>query len=219
MIRVLTLFIVFLISFNIALGQEVTEEWEKIKKTVESMTDTTTYEQIVELLGKPYEEFATPSLPEEYILYFNIPNEPDYMCWIMLSTENKTFLYWGGEKRRKKAFERLKIWEDIRIAAKEKRIDFLLEISNDTIQCVECNEGEDWRSKEEFFSNHLEQIEISDTKEYSVYSESYYEEKGYTKRYRINYAYEGGEGPGYNLIYTILEGENGIKFQGVFSVL
>jgi len=99
----------------------------------------------------------------------------------------------------KEEFERLKIWEDIRIAAKEKRIDFLLEISNDTIQCVECNEGEDWRSKEEFFSNHLEQIEISDTKEYSVYSESYYKEKGYTKRYRINYAYEGGEGKGYNL--------------------
>jgi len=53
------------------------------------------------LLGKPYDEFVTPSLPEEYVLYFNIPDEPDYLYWIMLGTKNKTFLYWGGEKQKK----------------------------------------------------------------------------------------------------------------------
>jgi len=114
-------------------------------------------------------------------------------------------------------FKRLKIWEDIRIAAKEKRIDFLLEISNDTIQCIECNNGSSWISKEEFFTNHIIQIETSDNKEYSVHSEKYDHENGYSKRHRIMYSYKGGEG-GYNSIFPILEGENGIQFQGVFSV-
>ena len=54
-----------------------------------------------------------------------------------------------------KKFERLEIWEEIRMAAKVKRIDYLLE--------------------------------ISDTKEYLVYSEKYEDKSGFSKRYRINY--------------------------------
>jgi hypothetical protein len=116
-----------------------------------------------------------------------------------------------------KEFERLEIWEDIRIAVKENRIDYLLEISKDTLECIECNNGEDWILKETFFVNYLEQIEISDSKEYSIYSETYEDEKGFNKRYRINYAYKG-KGEKHNSIYTILEGEKGIQFQGVFGV-
>ncbi len=113
----------------------------------------------------------------------------------------------------------MEIWEEIRIAAKEKRIDYLLGISKDTLECIECNEGESWILKEEFFTKYLEQIEISDSKEYSIYSEKYEEEKGFTKRYRISYSY-GGEGKveKHNSIYTILKGTDGIKFQGVFGV-
>lgn len=118
-----------------------------------------------------------------------------------------------------KEFERLKIWEDIRIAAKEKRIDYLLEISKDTLECMGGNNGEDWISKEKFISNHLGQIEVSDNKEYSIYSEKYEEENGFNKRYRIGYNYGGGgKGEKHSSIYTILEGEKGIQFQGVFGV-
>ncbi len=123
-----------------------------------------------------------------------------------------------GNNQSQKEFERLEIWEEIRIAAKEKRIDYLLEISKDTLECIECNEGESWILKEEFFTKYIEQIEISDSKKYNIYSEKYEEEKGFAKRYRINYSYEGGKGEKHNSIYTILKGEDGIKFQGVFRV-
>ena len=118
-----------------------------------------------------------------------------------------------------KEFERLEIWEEIRIAAKEKRIDYLLEISKDTLECIECNEGESWITKEEFFNNYLYQIETSDIKEYSTYLEKYEDEKGFSKRYQINYAYGGnGKGEKHNSVYTILTGEKRIQFQGVLGV-
>ena len=118
-----------------------------------------------------------------------------------------------------KEFERLKIWEEIRIAAKEKRIDYLLEISKDTLECIECNDGKSWITKEEFFNNYLKQIEISETKEYNIYSEKYEEEKGFNRRYRINYSYGGNErGQMHNSIYTILTGEKRVQFQGVFGI-
>ena len=43
----------------------------------------------------------TPSLPEEYVLYFDVPNEPEKMYWVMLDTKTKHFLYWGHEKQKK----------------------------------------------------------------------------------------------------------------------
>ena len=105
------------------------------------------------------------------------------------------------------------------MAAKEKRIDYLLEISKDTLECIECNAGNSWITKEEFFRNYLHQIEISDTKEYLVYSEKYEDKSGFSKRYRINYAYSRTIfGEHSNSIYTILTGEKRIQFQGVFSV-
>ena len=75
--------------------------FKQIIAKVEVMTEATTYYQIIETLGQPYEKFATPSLPEEYVLYFNVPDEPQYMYWIMLDTENKTFLYWSQQKTKK----------------------------------------------------------------------------------------------------------------------
>lgn len=111
------------------------------------------------------------------------------------------------------------VWEDIRTAVKEKRINYLQEISKDTLDCIECNKGESKVAKEEFFINYLEQMEQLDTKEYSVYAEKYEEVVGFNTRYRINYAFnKDRKMEGYNSIYTILKGENGIQFQGVFSV-
>ena len=118
-----------------------------------------------------------------------------------------------------KKFKRLEIWEEIRNAVKEKRIDYLLEISTDTLECLGCNDGGNWISKEEFFSNYLEQIEISESKEYSIYSEKYEKVKGFSKRYRIGYNYGGGgRGEKNGIIYTLLKGEKGIQFQGLFGI-
>jgi len=101
MTHLLILPILFLtLGLNVQ-GQEITYEWSNIKEFVEKMNDSTTYNQIIELLGKPYNEFATPSLPEEYVLYFDIPRESSYMYWVILDTKKKTFLYWGNEKQKK----------------------------------------------------------------------------------------------------------------------
>jgi len=129
-------------------------------------------------------------------------------------------LIWScTNSQNQKEFERLEIWEEFRMAAKEKRIDFLLENSKDTLECIECNKGENWILKEEFFKNHLKQIELSETKEYSVFLERYESVKGFTERYRITYSYRGrGKREEHNSIYTILKGENSIQFQGVFGV-
>lgn len=119
-------------------------------------------------------------------------------------------------RQSKESFQRLEIWENIQQAVKEKRIDYLLKISKDTLDCVECNNGKSSIAKYAFYANHLDQIEQPYHKEYSIFSEEY-NENGFNKRYRINYAEEYG-GHQYNMIYTILAGKNSIQFQGVFSV-
>ena len=116
-----------------------------------------------------------------------------------------------------KEFDRLNIWEEIQRAVKEKNINYLLENSKDTLECIECNDGENWILKEEFFSKHFDQIVQRHKKEYIIHSEKYEGEKGFDKRYHINYSYEG-KGEKYNIIYKIIEGEKGIQFQGVFGV-
>lgn len=77
------------------------DSWPEVKEAVAKMDTATTYDDIVNILGKPYEEFATPSLPEEYVMYYNVPQQPDSMFWIMLDTETKKFIYWGGDKQEK----------------------------------------------------------------------------------------------------------------------
>lgn len=116
-----------------------------------------------------------------------------------------------------KEFKRLKIWEEIRIAVKENRIDYLLKVSKDTLKCIECKDGESFIAKEAFFDAYINQIETSDMKEYSVYCEEYKEVKGFDTRYRINYSYDEN-GKKYNSIYTILTGADKVQFQGVFGI-
>lgn len=116
-------------------------------------------------------------------------------------------------------FDRLEQWEEIRTAAKADNIDYLLNISADTLECIECNEGESWVVKEGFFAHYLEQIETSDDKPYNFHSEAYEDESGFNTRYRITYSYGGGgSGEPHSSIYTLLTGEKGIQFQGVIGI-
>lgn len=75
--------------------------WEKIVELVSGMDSTTLFKEIIDKLGKPYNEFITPSLSTEYVLYFDVPGEPELMYWVMLDNEKKTFLYWSKEKLKK----------------------------------------------------------------------------------------------------------------------
>ena len=72
--------------------------WNEIKQYVAQITKSTTYKEIILKLGKPYKEFVTPTLLEEYVLYYDISDEPEFMYWIMLDTKTKRFLYWSTEK-------------------------------------------------------------------------------------------------------------------------
>lgn len=81
--------------------EEDNQDWIDVQSKVSRMNNETTYPQIIELLGKPYDEYATPSLPEETILFYNVPGVNGAIFWVMINTESKTFLYWSGEKNEK----------------------------------------------------------------------------------------------------------------------
>jgi hypothetical protein len=115
-----------------------------------------------------------------------------------------------------KPTQKLDIWEKVLSSVKSNDKEFLLKISNDTLDCIECNEGKSRISREKFFSNNYDQLQQLDKKEYSYYVEDS-KIDGYSKLYRINYN-EENNGNKYNIIYSLLEGEKGIKFLGVFSV-
>ncbi len=128
-------------------------------------------------------------------------------------------LNFSCNNQKQKKIDKLKIWEDLQIAAKDKKIDYLLTISNDILDCIECNDGESRIRKEDFFENHINQI-IQSKEGYSVYIEEYVEKEGYDKIYRIGYTERGNNGRGEisSTVYTILEGKRGIQFQGVIGI-
>lgn len=72
--------------------------WIDIQKSVSLMTETTNYNEIIKTLGEPYEQYVTPSLEEETVLFYNVPGVKGAIFWIMIDTESKNFLYWSGEK-------------------------------------------------------------------------------------------------------------------------
>lgn len=81
--------------------EEINQDWIDVQSKVSRMNNETTYAQIIELLGKPYDEYSTPSLPEEYIMFYNVPGVNGAIFWIMINSDSKTFLYWSGEKNEK----------------------------------------------------------------------------------------------------------------------
>ncbi len=105
---------------------------------------------------------------------------------------------------------KLSKWEKI----KSNDIDYLMQISADTLQCVECNDDSSLVQKKDFFKNYYNQISIIIDKEYTYHVEDL-SINGFNKRYRINYKISDKE----NLICTLLEGDKEeIKFTGVFSI-
>jgi hypothetical protein len=77
------------------------QDWIDVQSKVSRMNSETTYDQIIDSLGKSYEEYATPSLPEEYVMFYNVPGVNGAIFWVMLNTKSKTFIYWSGEKNEK----------------------------------------------------------------------------------------------------------------------
>lgn len=122
------------------------------------------------------------------------------------------FLLFCSCKKREQQ-KRLDIWENIQKEAEVNNLEYLLKISNDTLDCLGCNNGQDWATKQDFFNNHMNQIYQIKNKSYTYYVEKINGKESFNKRYRINYEFKN-----HNLIYTIIKNKNGIRFQGVFSI-
>lgn len=75
--------------------------WIDIQDAIGNMDSTTNYSTIIETLGKPYDEYTSPSVPEEYVLFYDVPGVKGAFFSIMLKSETKTFLHWSGEIKEK----------------------------------------------------------------------------------------------------------------------
>lgn len=106
---------------------------------------------------------------------------------------------------------KLEVWEDIRDAANNNDIGYLLNISKDTLTCVECNEGESTIEKEKFYRKYINQL--YQNKNYKVFTDTL----DTSIKYRIIYD-KHNKGNSYSMIYTILKNEKSIKFLGVESI-
>ena len=116
-----------------------------------------------------------------------------------------------------KGFQKNDVWERIIEATERKDTEYLLNISRDTLQCLECNNGESWINKEDFFKKKINQMSLARSKEYTYFIEELKSDEGFDKRVRISYLEDYKENE-YSIIYTILTRENKIQFLGVFSV-
>lgn len=121
-------------------------------------------------------------------------------------------------KENTKNFKRLQVWEEIQEAVQKKNLSYLLNISSDSLQCLECNEGKDWVTKDVFFKDNFDQMKLGENESYGYFIENIEDLNiGFKERIRISYA-KKHKGNKYDIIYTILRNENNIKFLGVFSV-
>lgn len=105
------------------------------------------------------------------------------------------------------------IWENIQKAVFNRDLDYLLSISADTLDCIECNEGKSKVTKENFFNNYIEEIDFLKDKEYRTFLDEIKTSYGSEKRYRVNYQFTNS-----NTICTILEGNGKIVFKGCFTI-
>lgn len=113
----------------------------------------------------------------------------------------------------KKDYEKLGVWEKIKAETKVNNVDYLLEISADTLACVECNNGNSKVEKKTFYNKYFTQMDVIKNSNYTFFTEKI-NIGDYNKRHRIGYSISNKE----TRIYTVLEGSNGILFLGVFSV-
>ena len=67
---------------------------QEIISQLKTFTDSTTYDDIVKIFGKPSKEFNPPSNPhEEYVLYYRFRDDARWGFWIMLHYPEKTYWY------------------------------------------------------------------------------------------------------------------------------
>jgi len=75
------------IAINSSSEQEIVSQLKRLK-------DSTIYDDIVKIFGKPSKEFNPPSNPdEEYVLYYRFRDNPERGFWIMLHYPKKTYWY------------------------------------------------------------------------------------------------------------------------------
>ena len=119
-----------------------------------------------------------------------------------------------------KNFERIESWEKIKDAASDNRVSYLLQISSDTLDCVECNDGLSRISKELFFKKYLDQINFVQGKEYGYHIENYQGQIGFDQLVIISYSFKKGlfGQENHDYLFRYLKGEKGIRFLGVISV-
>jgi hypothetical protein len=72
--------------------------WEDVVAIMQEADTNKNYNFFTSKFGKPLDEYPTPSLMEEYVLYFPVPNQTDSAFWVMLNTDTRHYLYWSNEK-------------------------------------------------------------------------------------------------------------------------
>ena len=75
--------------------------WSDILVHSQTWHTQSTQATLLKVLGTPYKQMPTVSLPDEYIMYFHVPNQPERMYWIMLDTQTRRYLYWSGQSQKK----------------------------------------------------------------------------------------------------------------------
>lgn len=86
--------------------------------------------------------------------------------------------------KEQKKTKKLDAWEKIQNAVTNENIEYLLKISDSTLQCIECENGKSKVTKELFYKKHINQIKQEKKLNYIVYTDTV---NTTTKRHRITY--------------------------------
>ncbi|CAL2107133.1 conserved hypothetical protein [Tenacibaculum sp. 190524A02b] len=109
----------------------------------------------------------------------------------------------------------LNSWEQIKTAVIKNNIAFLIENSTDTLNCIECNNGNNKIAKKLFYNEHFNQMDVIKNKEYSFFTKDINNSK-FNKKHKISYIINDKE----TMVYELLENTNTNKviFLGVISI-
>lgn len=93
----------FLSVFHIRTFSNTSKEnkcnnWKEVVLQMEKVNQRCSREFFTDRFGEPADEYPTPSLLDEYIMYFHVPGEKNKVFWIMLETKSNSYLYWSNEK-------------------------------------------------------------------------------------------------------------------------
>jgi hypothetical protein len=96
-IAIVVLAVIFTLGCSTVSRSQV-QSWSDVKQCMSQMPEGTHMEKIIAVLGPPRKQFATPSLPEEYVMLFDVPGTPGQEYFVMLDTKTKGLLYWSDEE-------------------------------------------------------------------------------------------------------------------------